>query len=143
MTPEEIEALGYGNEIIWLDLEQEIINDIARRIKQTGVVTRTADYQLNQLQRIFGYSDKQMTDLLKQTIAQSDAYVDKVLEQAVQTDYIDNKDLYAAVGKSAVPYSKNAVIQSLVYNLKAQCKGGINNISKTLGMVQQARKLWH
>lgn len=135
MTPEEIEALGYGNEIIWLDLEQEIINDIARRIKQTGVVTRTADYQLNQLQRIFGYSDKQMTDLLKQTIAQSDAYVDKVLEQAVQIDYIDNKDLYAAVGKSAVPYSKNAVIQSLVYNLKAQCKGGINNISKTLGFV--------
>ncbi len=135
MTPEEIEALGYGNEIIWLDLEQEIINDMARRIKQTGVVTRTADYQLNQLQRIFGYSDKQMTDLLKQTIAQSDAYVDKVLEQAVQIDYIDNKDLYAAVGKSAVPYSKNAVIQSLVYNLKAQCKGGINNISKTLGFV--------
>lgn len=135
MTPEEIEALGYGNEIIWLDLEQEIINDIARRIKQTGVVTRTADYQLNQLQRIFGYSDKQMTDLLKQTIAQSDAYVDKVLEQAVQTDYIDNKDLYKAMGKAAVPYDKNVVIQSLVYNLKAQCKGDINNISKTLGFV--------
>ena len=54
MTPKEIEALGYGNEIIWLDLEQEIINDIARRIKQTGVVTRTADYQQNQLQRIYG-----------------------------------------------------------------------------------------
>lgn len=135
MTPEEIEALGYGNEIIWLDLEQEIINDIARRIKQTGVVTRTADYQLNQLQRIFGYSDKQMTDLLKQTIAQSDAYVDKVLEQAIQTDYIDNKNLYKAMGKAAVPYDKNAVIQSLVYNLKAQCKGEINNISKTLGFV--------
>lgn len=135
MTPEEIEALGYGNEIIWLDLEQEIINDIARRIKQTGVVTRTADYQLNQLQRIFGYSDKQMTDLLKQTIAQSDAYVDKVLEQAVQTDYIDNKDLYKAMGKAAVPYDRNVVIQSLVYNLKAQCKGDINNISKTLGFV--------
>lgn len=135
MTPEEIEALGYGNEIIWLDLEQEIINDIARRIKQTGVVTRTADYQLNQLQRIFGYSDKQMADLLKQTIAQSDAYVDKVLEQAVQTDYIDNKDLYKAMGKAAVPYDKNIVIQSLVYNLKAQCKGDINNISKTLGFV--------
>ncbi len=135
MISEEIEALGYGNEIIWLELEQEIINDIARRIKQTGVVTRTADYQLNQLQRIFGYSDKQMADLLKQTIAQSDAYVDKVLEQAVQTDYIDNKDLYKAMGKAAVPYDKNIVIQSLVYNLKAQCKGDINNISKTLGFV--------
>lgn len=134
MTPEEIEALGYGNEIIWLDLE-EIINDIARRIKQTGVVTRTADYQLNQLQRIYGYSDKQMTDLLKQTINQSDAYVDKVLEQAIHTDYIDNKDLYKAVGKTTVPYDKNVVIQSLVYNLKAQCKGEINNISKTLGFV--------
>ena len=135
MTPEEIEALGYGNEIIWLDLEQEIINDIARRIKETGVVTRTADYQLNQLQQIFGYSDKQMTDLLKQTINQSDAYVDKVLEQAIHIDYIDNKDLYKAIGKTTVPYDKNVVIQSLVYNLKAQCKGEINNISKTLGFV--------
>lgn len=135
MIPEEIEALGYGNEIIWLDLEQEIINDIARRIKETGVVTRTADYQLNQLQRIYGYSDKQITELLKKTITQSDEYVDEVLSKAVKTDYIDNKNLYKATGKTAVPYDKNAVIQSLVYNLKAQCKGEINNISKTLGFV--------
>lgn len=135
MTPEEIEALGYGNEAIWLDLEKEIINDIARRIKETGVVTRTADYQLNQLQQIFGYSDKQITDLLKKTIAQSDAYVDKVLSKAVKTDYIDNKELYQAVGKEMLPYDKNIVIQSLVYNLRAQCKGDINNVSNTLGFV--------
>ena len=81
MTPEEIEALGYGNEIMWLDLEQEIINDIARRIKETGVVTRTADYQLNQLQQIFGYSDKQTTELLKKTITQSDEYIDGIREK--------------------------------------------------------------
>lgn len=135
MTPKEIEALGYGNEIIWLDLEQEIINDIARRIKQTGVVTRTADYQLNQLQRIYGYSDKQTTELLKKTITQSDEYIDEVLSKAVKTDYIDNKELYQAVGKEMLPYGKNIVIQSLVYNLKAQCKGDINNVSNTLGFV--------
>ena len=72
---------------------------------------------------------------MKKTITQSDEYVDEVLSKAVKTDYIDNKNLYKATGKTAVPYDKNAVIQSLVYNLKAQCKGEINNISKTLGFV--------
>lgn len=135
MTPEDIERLGYGNESIWLQLEQEVMQDIARRIKQTGVVTRTADYQLNQIQSIMGYSDKQMKELLKETMATSDAYINKVFDEAVKTDYIDNKELYKATGTKFIPYAENAVIQTLVRTLKEQSKQEMENFSRSLGFV--------
>lgn len=135
MTPEDIERLGYGNESIWLQLEQEVMQDIARRIKQTGVVTRSADYQLNQIQSIMGYSDKQMKELLKETMATSDAYINKVFDEAVKTDYIDNKELYKATGVKFIPYAENAVIQTLVRTLKDQSKQEMENFSRSLGFV--------
>lgn len=135
MTPEDIERLGYGSETIWLQLEQEVMQDIARRIKQTGVVTRSADYQLNQIQSIMGYSDKQMKELLKETMATSDTYINKVFDEAVKTDYIDNKELYKATGTKFIPYAENAVIQTLVRTLKDQSKQEMENFSRSLGFV--------
>lgn len=135
MTPEDIERLGYGNESIWLQLEQEVMQDIARRIKQTGVVTRTADYQLNQIQSIMGYSDKQMKELLKKTMATSDKYINKVFDEAVKTDYIDNKELYKATGTKFIPYAENQVIKTLVRTLKEQSKQEMENFSRSLGFV--------
>ena len=134
MTPEDIERLGYGNESIWLRLEEEVMQDIARRIKQTGVVTRTADYQLNQIQNLFGYSDQQMKTLLQETMNASDEYIDRVFDEAIKTDYIDNKDLYKAKGVNYIPFSKNSTMHMLLNTLKSQSKG-MHNLSGTLGFV--------
>ncbi len=135
MKPEEIEALGYGNEVIWQNLEQEIMNDVARRIKETGVVTRSADFQLNQIQKIYGYSDETIKELLKEAMRASDAYIDRVYDEAIRTDYIDNKDLYKAKGKAFVPFEKNESMQSLVRTLKMQSKREMENFSRSLGFV--------
>ena len=135
MTPEEIEALGYGLDVIWQQLEQEVMNDVARRIKETGVVTRTADYQLNQIQSILGYSDQKIKEQLKDTLKASDAYINRVFEEAVNTDYIDNKKLYQAASKSFTPYAQNKTLQRLVNNLKAQSKEEMKNYTRSLGFV--------
>ena len=39
----------------YISLEERILQDIARRIKKTGEITSTADWQINRL-RILGYS---------------------------------------------------------------------------------------
>ena len=46
-----------ANEIAanYISLEERIIQDIVRRIKKTGEITSTADWQINRL-RIIGYS---------------------------------------------------------------------------------------
>ena len=49
MTPDDIERFGYGNEAFFLDLEQRIMLDVVRRLKDAKVITRTADFQLNRL----------------------------------------------------------------------------------------------
>ena len=49
------------------DLEIRIMEDIVRRIKQTGKITSTADWQINRL-RILGYSSEDIEKMLKEKI---------------------------------------------------------------------------
>ena len=75
ISPEDMETYGYGHEQIFLGLEQRIMDDIARRIRQTGVITRTADFQLNQIKRL-GYHDADIKKMIQETLSASQAYVD-------------------------------------------------------------------
>lgn len=75
MTPDDIERFGYGNEAFFLDLEQRIMLDVVRRLKDAKVITRTADFQLNRLSNL-GYSDQEIKDMLQETLNASDTYID-------------------------------------------------------------------
>lgn len=138
MTPEDIERFGYGNEAIFLELEQRILEDIVRRIKNTGVITRSADYQMNRLID-YGYSEKEIKELLRDTMAVSEAYIDAIYQSAIQTDYIDNKKLYEALGKEFISFEDNDFIQQLVSAVKEQTKAEIQNITRTLGFVIRSK----
>lgn len=40
-----VEKMSLRIESLWMDAENRIIQDIVRRIKKTGKITSTADYQ--------------------------------------------------------------------------------------------------
>ena len=92
INPDDLEEYGYGNETIFADLEQRILKDIVRRIKNAGVITRSADFQLNQLKKL-GFSDKDIKSMLQDALKASDQYINNLYEKALETDYIDNKDI--------------------------------------------------
>ena len=138
MTPNDIERFGYGNEVFFLDLEQRIMLDVVRRLKDAKVITRTADFQLNRLSDL-GYSDQEIKDMLQETLNASDAYIDSIYDKALKTEYIDNEVLYKAVGKSFIPYEKNAFVRQLVMAARKQTKNEMRNITKTMGFVVNDR----
>ena len=138
MTPDDIERFGYGNEAFFLDLEQRIMLDVVRRLKDAKVITRTADFQLNRLSNL-GYSDQEIKDMLQETLNASDTYIDSIYDKALKTEYIDNEALYKAAGKSFIPYEKNAFVRQLVIAARKQTKNEMRNITKTMGFVVNDR----
>lgn len=49
MKKPDTEKISLRMENIWLKTEERIMEDIIRRIKKTGKITSTADYQINRL----------------------------------------------------------------------------------------------
>lgn len=139
ISPEDLESYGYGNEAIFTDLENRILSDIVRRIRNAGVITRSADFQLNQLKRI-GFSDKDIKDMLQDALNASDKYIDDLYDKALETDYIDNKKLYEAKSKEFVPYSKNTFLQNIVKAAKEKTKGEMHNLANSLGFIIDTKR---
>ena len=49
MSPEQKGSLPLRVEKLFYELQDRIFSDIVRRIKKTGEITSTADYQINKL----------------------------------------------------------------------------------------------
>ena len=67
MTPEQKGSLSLQVEKLFYDLQSRIFSDIVRRIKKTGKITSTADYQIQKL-RILGNSTEFIEQELKKTL---------------------------------------------------------------------------
>lgn len=138
MTPDDIERYGYGNEFLFYDLEQRIMADVVRRLKSAGVITRTADFQLNRLSDL-GYSDQEIKAILKETLQASEDYINAIYDKALKTEYIDNESLYKAVGKEFIPFEENSFIQQIVTAAKLQTRNELKNMTKSLGFAVDER----
>lgn len=121
ITPEQLESYGYGNEEIFAGLEQRIMDDIVRRIKDAGVITRSADFQIDELRRL-GFSNADIKSMLQDALDASDAYIDELYQVAIETDYISNKQLYDAFDKRFIPFKDNTWLQNMISAVKNQTR---------------------
>ena len=134
LTEKDIERLGYGNEYIFYGLENELMADIVRRIKKTGKITSTADYQIRQLQEL-GLSNKEIDQQIRKALGASDAYVNKIYNEAIQDEWSTAKDLYIGLNRPYTPFQENAFIQNLITGAIFQTTGEMVNMTGTMGFV--------
>lgn len=134
LTESQIERYGYGNERIFYDLENQLMEDIVRRIKKTGEITSTADYQIMQLKAL-GLSNDEITEQIKKALNASDEYVDELYREAMKREWSDAKDLYAGMGQAYVKFEDNAFIQNLIGGAFMQTSGEMVNMTGTMGFV--------
>lgn len=71
MTPDQKGSLPIQMEKLFYDLQNRIYADVVRRIKKTGEITSTADYQINKL-LILGNSTEFIEQEIKQLSQKSD-----------------------------------------------------------------------
>lgn len=114
------------------DLEMRIMEDIIRRIRKTGKITSTADWQINRLQ-ILGYSSEDIERMLKEALDKSYPEMFELYDKVIEWEYVRNKDAYEQVNAEFTPYEENEELQQITEALIQQSGDDLQNITKSLG----------
>lgn len=114
------------------DLEIRIMEDIVRRIRQTGKITGTADWQINRL-RILGYSSEDIEQMLKEALDKSYPEMFELYDKVIDWEYVRNKEVYEQVNAEFIPYEENEKLQQITEALIRQSSEDLKNITNSLG----------
>lgn len=132
MTPEDMEKLPKPLERLMSDLEMNIMAEIVGRIKDIKKITPTINYLASRVYDI-GVDKRHIKDVIDDALVDVNESIDKIYKEALQLDYVRNKNIYNSVGKNIKPYSENKWLQQLSNTIKKHTKGSIENITKTTG----------
>lgn len=131
-TSDELQALPRQIEEIYKALENDIMFDIVRRIKEAGEITRTADWQMYRLYQM-GETKESIKKYIQQALQLSDSEVEMIYSDALKSGYARDEALYNALGKEFIPYEDNLQLQQLIAGVKRQTRGELKNITQTMG----------
>ena len=132
MRPEEMGSLPLQVEKLFYGLQDRIMSDVVRRIKKTGEITSTADYQLNRI-KILGNSSEFIEDELKRLLNVTYPELFALYDKVIDWEYVRNKDIYEQVNGQFTPPEENNWLQELSSAIVSQTEGDIKNITRSLG----------
>lgn len=132
MNHEYKEKLSGQIERAFSDLEMRILEDIVRRIRKTGEITSTADWQINRL-RILGNSSEDIEKMVKETLNASYPEMFELYDKVIDWEYVRNKDIYEQINAKYIPYEENEELQQITNALIQQTDADLQNITQSLG----------
>lgn len=116
----------------YISLEERILQDIARRIKKTGEITSTADWQINRL-RILGYSSEDIEREIKKTLDVSYPEMFELYDKVIDWEYVRNKDIYEQINAEFIPYEENKQLKQITDAIIRQSLEDLENVTKSIG----------
>jgi hypothetical protein len=131
-TPGEIEKMPINFEKLMGELEYRIMQDVVRRIKINGEITRAADWQIYRLTQL-GESKEHIKKYIQEALKLSDKEIEVLYSKAIEEGYIRSETLYKATGKKFIPFKNNQELQQLIKATVVQTKEDIKNITQSLG----------
>ena len=114
------------------DLELRIMKDIVRRIKKTGKITSTADWQINRL-LILGYSSEDIEKEIKKTLDASYPEMFELYDKVIDWEYVRNKDIYEQINVEHIPFDQNEQLKQITDAIIDQGFADLENITNSLG----------
>lgn len=114
------------------ELEERIMQDIVRRIRETGKITSTADWQINRL-RILGYSSEDIENMIKGALNKSYPEMFELYDKVIDWEYVRNKEVYEQVNAEFIPYEENKELQQITEAIMSQTGAELENITNSLG----------
>lgn len=132
LSPNEIESLPKAIEKQFRELENRIMSDIVRRLKNAGEMTASAEYQVGRLLNL-GISQKDIEKLIGDTLEISQNEVSKIYDDIISKGYARDLKLIKSAGGDIVPYKENKSLQQLISAVKSQTNDTFRNITQSLG----------
>lgn len=114
------------------DLEMQIMEDIVRRIKINGEITRSADWQIYRLYEL-GMSKREIKKAIADNLDLSKAEIKELYNDILQKGYEWDDSIYKTKGKARIPLEENEGLQRLLSAVSEQTSGKLKNISQSLG----------
>lgn len=130
--PNEIERISMAFDEPMRTLEMQIMQDIIRRIKINGEITRSADWQLHRLYEL-GVSKREIKKYIKESLNLNTQEINHLYRDILRKGYERNESLYKYKGKPIIPFEENYGLQLLLSAVSMQTSGELKNISQSLG----------
>ena len=119
---------------IYSQVEQDILEDIARRIVKAGYFTDTAQWQLKKAKE-FGYLQGNVQDILAKATGLSQKEVQKLMTAAGTKSLAFDDAIYKAAGMSPVAVSQSPALMAMLLQGVDTTMALIGNYTKTTAKV--------
>ncbi len=133
LTPQQLQNIPENIIQLYRDLEEFIIDDIARRIAKTGQLTETAKWQLERAKDLS--MDNIEKEILK-TLELANKEAEETLKQSALTSVQAENKIYEEAVKKQIKIKGNSNLEKLLEAAIKQTKGELKNISQSLGFAQ-------
>jgi len=138
LTPEYLESLPENLLVIFEQMEDDIIADIARRIKKAEYITGTADYQFRIMTEL-GYSLDEVKKKVAETLNVAVSEVDKIIQDSAELSYQNDIEFYGLGGKNLPALVNNIAMGQIIEAYKKQTLDYLDNLSGTFGFIDSGK----
>ena len=131
-TAPDVQRMGLQAEKIWREAERRIMEDVIRRIRKTGGMTSTADYQINRLIEM-GKSREEVERIIKEALGATWPEMFEMYDKVAEWEYVRNREIYEQVNDDFLTPEDNKWLQQLTEATKKQTKNELVNMAQSYG----------
>lgn len=116
--------------LLWQQVEDDILRDVARRISKMDTLTPTAHWQLWRYQQVEAVRQDVVKKLARYT-GKSEAEIRRLMQEAATRAMEAEDEIYYHYGKEPTPFADNATLQALLNAGYQQTAGTFHNLTAT------------
>lgn len=135
-TASELERASMALDEPMKTLENSIMSDIVRRIRDNGEITAAADWQITRLVQL-GMGMAEIQAAITEALGAAEDITETLFTDVISAGYARDKSLYEAIGKVQIPFEENEPLQQLISSVTAQTNETMQNITQSLGFAQR------
>ncbi len=116
--------------LLFQQVEDDILRDVARRISKMDTLTPTAHWQLWRYQQVEAVRQDVVKKLARYT-GKSEAEIRRLMQEAATLAMEAEDEIYYHYGKEPTPFADNATLQALLNAGYQQTAGTFHNLTAT------------
>ena len=130
LTPDYLDHAPDRLVLLWQQVEDDILRDVARRIRKMETLTPTANWQLWRYQQVEALR-QDVVKLLARYTGKSEAEIRRLMQQVATRAMEAEDEIYYHYGLSPTPFAENETLQALLNAGYQQTAGTFANLTAT------------
>lgn len=132
MKPSELEKLPLRMEQLYREIGELMMEDVVRRIRKTGKITSTADYQIQRL-ILLGATSQEIEREIQKRLDLAYEQLWKMYDDVIDWEYVRNRDIYEQINSDFIPWEDNYQLQQITKAIVDNALLDLKNITRSMG----------